>query len=45
MELDFFKITLLAIIMNQPRFFLEKLCQLNPTTIYEKAKIEGIEFS
>ena len=44
LEVEYFKVTLLAIIMNQPRFFLEKLCLLDPANIYQKAKNEGIDF-
>ena len=44
LEVEYFKVTLLAIVMNQPRFFLKKLCLLDTANIYLKAKNEGIEF-
>ena len=43
-EYDFFRILFMAIIMNQPRFFMKKLCEFNPSEIFEQAKNDGIEF-
>ena len=44
-EYTFFRILLMAIILNQPRFFLEKLCGLEPSHMFREAKKEDVQFS
>ena len=37
-ELDFFKVLFLSIVMSQPKFFIDKLMVIDPIKMYNNAK-------
>ena len=37
-ELDFFKVLFLSIVMSQPKFFIDKLMEIDPIKMYNNAK-------